>query len=579
MHSGSAASSPGASSSDGSIPLERDPLIDSDFDNSSEGENFVFAGLIDALHNHTAPSDPASYREAMARPDSSLWKQATLEEGQAIEESGTFEYLPMNQVPPGATVLNSKFIYKTKLDSNGNVERYKGRLVAMGFRQREGIDYDLIFAPVAHHETIRVMLAVAAQQGMHIHQMDVKNAFLAGEIDGEVYMRLPEGWPDELPGNREEHVVRLRRPLYGLKQASRCWYERLNKWMEQQGFTRSHSDPCLFFKDLGSHLLFVTVWVDDLLILCPNAADIDRFKQDIAGTFKMKDLGAVHFCLGMRIAVNAGCIMVDQERYIEGVLKRFGMDASRPVSTPFPPGTELVAAADGDFLDVDAAHLYREITGSLMYLVACTRPDLAVAVNQLARHMSKPGKAHMGAAKHCLRHLRGTAQLGLTFRKNSTSPNQLIGYADATWGSIPGSSRSVSGYAFLLNGAAVAWKCKVQKCVALSTAEAEFLSLCEATREAVFLRNMMLEIGLPQNSATTINEDNQPCIHLVRNPVTSGRSKHIALRFNFVRDQILDGNIEVVYCPTADMVADLLTKMLAKPQHCRLRAMVLGMSE
>lgn len=262
------------------------------------------------------------------------------------------------------------------------------------------------------------------------------------------------------------------------------------------------------------------------------------------------------------------------------------MAQSRPMSTPLPPSTELVPAKDGsgvgadELLSVDDGLRFREITGSLMYLVACTRVDLAVAVNQLARNMAKPSKAHMTAAKHVLRYLRGTASLALRYgNPSAANVNTVVGYADATWGNIPGSSRSVSGNVFLLNGAAVSWKCKVQSCVALSTAEAEFFSLCEATREAVYLRNLMEEIGLPQTSATRILEDNQPCIHLVHNPVTVSRSKHVAIRFNFVRERLELGQIDVVYCPTGDMVADALTKALPRPQHVKHRETLFGWLE
>ena len=270
--------------------------------------------------------------------------------------------------------------------------------------------------------------------------------------------------------------------------------------MLSQRFTRSLSDPCLYTRAAADgSMMYVTVWVDDLLISSSSLDDVNGFKQAISTEFKMKDLGPVHFCLGMRIRAGQGRVSMDQERYVLDLLERYKMADCRPVSTPLPPGTELIKAKESDptALAKDEALRYREITGSLMYLVACTRPDLAVAVNQLTRNMANPTQAHMTAAKHVLRYLKGTAGLGLLYggRGKGSGDNTVVGFADATWGSIPDSSRSVSGYLFMINGAAVSWKCRVQSCVALSTAEAEFFSLCDATREAVYLRNLMQELG------------------------------------------------------------------------------------
>ena len=411
-------------------------------------------------------------------------------------------------------------------------------------------------------------------------------------MEEELYMELPEGWPSELPGQRLRDVCRLNKALYGLKQAPRYWNRRLNEWMLAQGFQRSQSDPCLYFKPgAGGALIYVTVWVDDILIAGMALADVEAFKQAISAEFKMKDLGPAHFCLGMRIVQGSGFITMDQERYITALLERFGMDKCSPVGTPLVPATELKPAAkepgsggavnaEDALLQEDEISRYREITGCLMYLVACTRPDLAVAVNQLGRNMAKPTKSHLAAAKHVLRYLRGTSSLGLRYTKGaSAEANVAYGFADATWANVPESSRSVSGYAFFVNGAAVSWRCKVQNLVALSTAEAEFVSLCDAVREAIYLRNLLQEMGLAQVQATTIYEDNQPCIHLARNPTISGKTKHIAMRFNAVREQLELGVIDVVYCPTEAMVADALTKILPKPQHIKLRAKLLGLRE
>jgi hypothetical protein len=290
----------------------------------------------------------------------------------------------------------------------------------------------------------------------------------------------------------------------------------------------------------------------------------------------------------MRIRQGEGFITMDQERYAIALLRRFRMDQCHAVGTPLVPKTELkprstqggASLEDDPLLQQDEITRYREIVGSLMYLVACTRVDLAVAVNQLSRCMVAPTKSHMTAAKHVLRYLKGTAGLGLRYERGADDKSNIIdGYTDATWANVPKTSRSLSGYVFFLNQAAVSWKCSVQKVVSLSTAEAEYISLCEAVREAVYLRNLMQEMGLPQAKPTIVYEDNQPCIHLSWNPTTSNRLKHIAMRFNFVREKLEAGVVDVQYCPTADNVADALTKILPKPMHLKHRAQLLNLQE
>jgi ATP-binding cassette subfamily B (MDR/TAP) protein 1 len=298
-------------------PCERTAAQSSDSDSDIDPLlATVRCDFVNALVSHVSVADPKSYRLAAASPDSAKWLAATREECDSILENNTWTLVDKTMLPRGARPMRSKFIYKTKHDSDGGVERFKARLVVQGFSQREGVDFDEVFAPVAHHATIRVVIAVAAAQRMLVHQMDVKTAFLIPELKEELYMELPDGWPSELPGSREHHVCRLNKALYGLKQAPRYWNQRLNQWMLSQAFSRSQSDPCLYIKKLlNGSFMYVTVWVDDLLIACGSLADIKSFKQAISAEFKMKDLGEAHFCLGMRIRCDGqGRISIDQER-------------------------------------------------------------------------------------------------------------------------------------------------------------------------------------------------------------------------------------------------------------------------
>jgi hypothetical protein len=269
---------------------------------------------------------------------------------------------------------------------------------------------------------------------------------------------------------------------------------------------------------------------------------------------------------------------VDQERHVTALLERHGMANCNPTATPLSPGTEL-RKDDDDLLPEDEASTFREVVGSLLYLTVCSRPDVGIATNQLSRFMAKPAKVHMTAAKHVLRYLKGTASLGLTYRRPARVEQRsiLTGYADASFMSVPDSSRSVTGYTFLLNGAAVSWRSKVQSMTSLSTTESEFDALCGAVRECAYLRGLLEEMGKAQHQATTMLEDSQPCIALIKNPVNSSRTRHVALRFNFVREKQAAKVIDIVYCPTDEMLADMFTKVLPRPQFSKLRSIVMGM--
>ena len=287
-----------------------------------------------ALTSHAMPADPRNFAEAMASSQAQQWREAMQDECQSIMDNKVLELVPRDSLPADARPLASMFIFKTKHDANGNVERHKARMVVKGCAQRQGVDYDEVFAPVAHHESIRIVLSTAAARGMVVHQMDVKTAFLIPEIKEVIFMELPRGWPEELPGGGSNGtlVARLNKALYGLKQAPRYWYERLSGWMVDEGFKRSQSDPCLFVRELGDHnYLYVTVWVDDLLIAAAREQDVLAFKRRISAAFSMKDLGVAHFCLGMRFRY--GWAAMDQERYIGELLERHGMANCKPVQT------------------------------------------------------------------------------------------------------------------------------------------------------------------------------------------------------------------------------------------------------
>ena len=520
-------------------------------------------------------------RDALESPQSKEWKKAVNEEYESLVENNTWTLVPASSVPKDRKPLTNKVVFKTKYNADGTIAKRKARLVVKGYSQKKGIDYDEVFAPVAHHETIRTLLAVSAARKWFIHQMDVKTAFLNPILKEEIYMAVPEGMNNK-GENGELLVCKLNKSLYGLKQASKCWNDLLHQWMVDFGFNRCYSDPCLYIlkgRKSQEESIYVAVWVDDLIIACKNQEKLHDFKKSIAKKFKMTDLGSIQHCLGIMICYNLNnqVISIDQEKYIEDLLEKFSMHNCKPVATPLIPNSTVNKEEPDISLDQHDVTKFQELIGGLMYLVTCTRPDIAAAVGQLARVMSQPSKLHWSAAKHVLRYLNGTKGLSLTYgNARDEERENLMGFSDANFGGDSATARSTTGYAFILNGAAVSWKSKLQSVVVLSTAEAEYMALCETVKEAVYLQQLLEEIGL-KALPVTIYEDNQPCIHIASNPVTSNRSKHIAVRYHYVREVISNGKVQVLYKSTQEMIADCLTKNLAKDKVEKFRSILLGM--
>ena len=507
--------------------------------------------------------DPASYEEAIKHPICGKeWELAIKEEYKSLMKNGAWELV---ELPPGKNIVTCKWVFKTKHDSNGDIVRFKARLVARGFSQAFGIDYFETYAPVAKLTTYRTIFALAALEQWEIHGMDVITAFLLGKLDEEIYMAQPEGFVAK--GMKAGMVCRLLRSIYGLKQASRVWNRRLHRFLIRIGFIQSKADPCLYVNH--KRKIWITIWVDDLLIAGKDGNEIACIKKQLGDEFEMKDLGLIKHFLGMRITRENRSISIDQTGYIRAILERFGMEASKPVSTPLATGSRLVKAIDDDS-NVDLK-LYQGIIGSIMYAMLCTRVDLAFAIQQLSQFNSKPTNAHLQAAKRALRYLQRTQNVGLKYNAEITTPVQA--YCDADYGA--GEDRkSISGYAFMLAGSAISWQAKKQTTVALSTVESEYHALAQAIKEAIWLQNLFKDLNMEKYAPRVINCDNQGAIALAKNPTHHARTKHVDIELHFIRDHVELGTIELKYCPTDDMIADIMTKALARDRHVRLMGLM-----
>ena len=443
--------------------------------------------------------------------------------------------------------------------------------MAKGYSQQKGIDYDEILSPVVRHTSIMAILALVASWDMHLEQMDVKTAFLHGDLEEQIYMEQPEGFTQ--PG-KEHLVCKLKRSLYGLKQSPRQWYKQFDSYMIQIGYSRCEYDCCVYVKclDDGS-FIFLLLYVDDMLIAAKNWHDVMELKALLGKEFDMKDLGDAKKILGMEIHRDRGSrkLWLSQQSYVEKVLDRFGMSSAKPVSTPlanhFKLSLDQCPKSDREIEDM-AKVPYASAVGCLMYAMVCTRPDLAQAVSQVSKFMSKPGKQHWEAVKWIFRYLRGTT--GHCIMLGSQQGDlSVMGYVDSDYAGDMDDRRSTTGYVFTLAGGPICWKSIVQSIVALSTTEAEYMAVAEAAKEALWLTGLVKELGIEQGGVQ-LHCDSQSAIYLAKNQVYHARTKHIDVRFHKIRELITSGQILLQKIHTSENAADMLTKPVTsdKFKHC-----------
>jgi len=401
----------------------------------SFGEDFIIY-LVD--------DTPTTIAEAYSSLDADLWKEAVQSEMDSIMSNGTWEVVDR---PYGCKPVGCKWVFKKKLRPDGTIEKYKARLVAKGYTQKEGEDYFDTYSPVARLTTIRVLLSLAASHGLLVHQMDVKIAFLNGELEEEIYMDQPDGF---VAKGQEGKVCKLLKSLYGLKQAPKQWHEKFDKTLTSAGFAVNEADKCVYYRYGGGNGVILCLYVVDILIFGNNIDVIKEVKDFLSNNFEMKDLGEADVILNIKLLReegNGGVTLV-QTHYVEKVLNRFGYSDCIPAPTPYDPSIIL---RKNRRISRDQLR-YSQIIGSLMYLASATRPDISFAVSKLSRFVSNPGDTHWSALERVLRYLKGTMTYGIHF---TGYPRVLEGYCDANWISDADELYATSGYAFLLGGGAV----------------------------------------------------------------------------------------------------------------------------
>ncbi|CAH9137975.1 unnamed protein product [Cuscuta epithymum] len=432
------------------------------------------------------------------------WRAAMAEEFNALISNHTWDLVPFDAKK---NVVGSKWIYKTKYLADGSVERYKARLVAQGFNQQAGIDFTETFSPVVKPTTVRLVLTLAVSFNWPIRQLDVKNAFLHGNLTEEVYMRQPPGFVHpQFP----HHLCRLRKAIYGLKQAPRAWFHRFSSFLLSHGFTCSRSDTSLFIFRRNSDIIYLLLYVDDIIVTGNSLNLVNHFLSLLNKCFAMKDLGDLHFFLGIHASRTPSGLFLSQQKYISDLLHRFHLHTLKSVRSPLPSRTKL-SLTDGELL-ADATE-YRSMVGALQYLTL-TRPDITFAVHLVSQFMHVPRTSHMLAVKRIFRYLQGTSSHGLLLQSSRGSA-EIIAYSDADWAGCPDTSRSTSGYAIFLGPNLISWRSKKQPTVARSSTEAEYRAIAYAVQDTLHIRSVLFELGFPVRLPTTLYCDNVSASYLM----------------------------------------------------------------
>ena len=528
--------------------------------------------------------EPKTWKQAMNTMAAQKWFEAAKAEVDGLQGMGT--WIPVRPIP-GVKPIDSKWVFKIKYNTDGTIEKYKGRLVVRGDSQKAGIDYGEVFSPVAHNTMCRMLLSMANACDFEVDLVDVCQAFLNAPLEEEIYMRPAPGVTDIL-GIPPDSWLKLKRNLYGLKQAPRNWSLTFTKWMlEKQAFTKASIDDCLFYKEFKHNgkdvFILLLMYVDDNIIISNDRECLDKFKADMHEEFKIVDKKDIKTYLGVQIERDrkAKTLKMHQTAYLNEILSAMNIKPDDPVTypTPLPQGVSLVKN-EGQPYELD---LYRSVIGSLIYLSTWTRIDIAYAVSALAAHMSNPSRDHHVALKHLLHYLHGTRDKGITYHANDVHGiNKLYGFVDADYAGDPNSRRSRSGYVMMMNSGCISWRTKLQTVIAHSTTDAEVYAASVAIKEIIYLRDALRRIGLPQAEAsdpskgTILYEDNEATTAIARSAAHREATKHMAIARSFLRYHHENGTVCFVDCYTTMQLADFLTKSLGPQNYKKLIAEAMG---
>jgi hypothetical protein len=541
---------------------------------SVEAVDDILATMADAGDkasiNPARPADPRNVAEARASPDADRWMDACAEETRSLRAKGVYSLVHRSEIPVGVKVIGTRPVLTTKYDADGRPDRLKCRVVAQGYDAIQGIDYDASTSPTTRPESLRLILDLAARKGWKTCQIDVKTAYLNAPLDTPVYCRQPRGLEEE---GKEEYVWKVTKALYGLPQSGRCWNQEMNDKLIAMGFKRLANEHCIYIRSRSSGTIVTGIHVDDFLGTASSDNEMLAFKADLAKHWTITDGGEAKFIVGIRVDrdVQSRTISLWQPALIDKIIATHGMTNAHVVATPLSPGAKhsrKECPSEENRLD-STKYPYRQLVGSLMYLAVGTRPDITHAVQHLSQFLANPGLPMWNSALHVVRYLKGTRELRLVLG-GMTLP-RLTGLVDSDFANCPDTRRSVSGFCFSMGSGAISWSSRKQPTVSGSSCEAEYVAAYAATREALWLRNVLDLIEHRQDGPTIINCDNQGAIVLTNDQSQHNKIKHIDVKYHLTRERVNMGQLKFTYIRTTDNTADIFTKALPSPTFNRLR--------
>ena len=542
--------------------------------------------LIDnVLLSDTVTNDePSTYKQAMSSDKADEWQKAMNEELQSLKDNKVYTEVERED---DMNVIGCKWVYKIKRNEHGSIKRYKARLVAKGYNQEYGIDYGETFAPVLKYRSKRIVLATAAMDSdTVIEQLDVKTAFLNATVKEDIYVEVPDGV--DMVGHRPvsdmssgKKVWKLNKALYGIKQAPKAWNDNINAFIKSLGYVQCIKDTCMYVKKSKTNrTMMLGLFVDDMMSVYKkqDRDEWNEYKKLMKKKYEISELGEVNHILGMKVTREDEVVKINQQLYIEDKLKMFDMDQCNDISTP-EASIKLSVTSENEMLDQKQAALYRGIVGSLLYASISTRPDITHAVNMVSRYMSSPSAQHLVAAKRILRYLQGTKALGLVYRRqrhvSDTSVTgqtlTITGYSDSDWGGDLSDRKSTTGYCVFINGNLISWNTKKQQTVALSTAEAELMAIVEVVKEVKWMYQLLEEMYFKVELPVQIYIDNQSAIKIAQNDIEHDRTKHIDIKYHFLKKEVEEKRVNLNWVSTEKQLADIFTKALGSQIFCNLR--------
>lgn len=532
--------------------MERNKTTDEDIEEEEIETNNEIAPLSEIRRSRRIKTQPKklkdyytylTYEDAITGPDKEKWIAAIQSEKNSLEDNKVWEMVDKSKTGK-RKILSNKWILKIKGDG-----KYKARLVVRGYEQRHGIDYEETFSPVINISSIRIILAIAANKEYHITKLDIKTAFLYGELSEEIYMQIPEGYD-----YTEEKVCKLKKSLYGLKQSPLKWNQKFSSTLKHIGLKQLDTDPCIFKTEEGD--VIFGIYVDDGILIGKDKSKIKKILNDLEKHFEMTYCENPISFLGIEIKRKEGQILLGQEEYASSIIEKFNMNDAKSCPTPLVKNN----IEKEKEIEVVLSYPYREAIGSLMYLNSRTRPDLSFAVNYESRFLENPTEQDVKNVKRTLRYIQGHKNINIGYETNSDL-TKLEAYSDSDFAGDTKSRRSTSGYIIMFCGGPIQWCSRKQPIVALSSCEAEYIAAAECCKELLYLKSLLQEL-LDTKMKATLYIDNQSAIKLVENGVLNRRSKHIDVRYKFIHEKVVNGEISVAYVPTTLQYADILTKPL-----------------